>query len=201
MIFGSRYTDAELISNLRNGGKACEKSLEYLYRRERDKVLHFVQTHGGNPDEAKDIFQDAMISLLNNIQKGKFDGRSAVSTYLMSICRHMWYKRFAKLRRTEDLPETEAEADLSGQDLRMIDAQKTQMVQQVLEQLKGKCRETLSLWAMHYSMNEIAEQLGFQNEQVARNKKSLCMSELKQLIQAHPALREQLKEWLEPTHP
>ena len=60
--------------------------------------------------------------------------------------------------------------------------------------LGEKCRQILS----HYyydkrSMREIAQLMGLANEQVAKNKKSLCLKKLKEMIRENPAFRAVFK--------
>ncbi|MEL6251851.1 MAG: hypothetical protein AAFR87_07565 [Bacteroidota bacterium] len=65
-----------------------------------------------------------------------------------------------------------------------------------MDSLKDKCKEVLTMWAQKYSMKEIAEALGYSNEQVVRNKKNHCLKELKELVRKNPEVRNLIGELL-----
>lgn len=193
------YTDQEIIQAVRKGGRSCEQVMEYLYGRYVNQVIAFVRERSGTEAEAQDVYQDAIVNLLLAIQDGRFEGRSAVSTYLFAISKNLWYRRF----RRQNL-EGDYRATLTGEDtdpntpeLLLLEADRQTQLNSILDQLKDKCRAVLSLWAQKYAMKEIAEQLGYQNEQVVRNKKNLCLKELKKLLQQQPALREKIQQLLQ----
>ena len=54
--------------------------------------------------------------------------------------------------------------------------------------LKEKCQKVLRLWAMSYSMDEIAKKLNMSSSQVVMNKKNLCLKELRNTLAAKPKL-------------
>ena len=80
-----KYTDKEIIEAIRSGGTQCEAMMAYLYPRYVNQIIAFVRERGGTEAEAEDIYQDAIVNLLLAIQDGRFEGRSAVSTYLFAI--------------------------------------------------------------------------------------------------------------------
>ena len=50
------------------------------------------------------------------------------------------------------------------------------------------------MWAMHYSMKEIAMELEFKDEQVARNHKSRCLKKIQEIMRKNPAIKKLLHE-------
>ena len=79
------YTDQDIITAVLAGGSECERVMAYLYGRYVNQIIAFVRERSGTEEEAKDIYQDAIVNLLLAIQDGRFEGRSAVSTYLFAI--------------------------------------------------------------------------------------------------------------------
>lgn len=192
------YTEAQLISAIKEGGSACDKAIAYLYRKHHDSVLSFIVVRNGSKEEAKDIFQDAVLTLLSNIQTGKFEGKSSLSTYLHAISKNLWYRRF---RRSITADEYKAslsteEKELGDPEVVMVGQDTQVQLQALMQNLKDKCKEVLSLWAQKYSMKEIAEKLGYSNDQVVRNKKNHCMKELKELVRKSPEVRKLIGELL-----
>jgi RNA polymerase sigma factor (sigma-70 family) len=193
------YTDSEIIQSVRQGGRSCEQVMEYLYGRYVNQILAFVRERNGTEEEAKDVYQDAIVNLLLAIQDGRFEGRSAVSTYLFAISKNLWYRRFRRQNLEGDYRATLTEADTDAEtpELLLLEADRQAQLDSILDQLKEKCREVLSLWSQKYAMKEIAESLGYQNEQVVRNKKNLCLKELKNMLQQQPELRQKIQQLLQ----
>lgn len=189
-----KRTDTDLIESIKRGGSACDQAIAYLYRSYVDRIVQFVLSHQGSAEEAKDVFQDAIISLLTGIREEKFAGQSSLYTYLYAISKNLWYKRFNRSVRADAYRNSLEEGTEAGPDLYLVADDQQQQIHQLLGNLKDKCREVLLLWAQKYAMKEIAEQLGYRNEQVVRNKKNLCLKELKAQVKQHPAVRSLIRE-------
>ena len=58
--------------------------------------------------------------------------------------------------------------------------------------LGAACQKVLQMWQLSYSMKEIAEELGYKNDAVARKKKRLCMKKLLEILEEAPAW----KSWI-----
>jgi DNA-directed RNA polymerase specialized sigma24 family protein len=56
-------------------------------------ILQLVINNNGDEDEAKDIYQEAIIVLYNKVKRGDFELSSKLKTYIYSICRRLWLKR------------------------------------------------------------------------------------------------------------
>lgn len=196
MTKGYSYTDSELLEAIRKGGRSCDDAMEFLYREYVDQVIAFITQRSGSQEEAKDVFQDAVISLLVSIRQGKFEGKSSLKTYLYAISKNLWYRRFNRSLRSDDYKASNVPDDLDEvtPDEVLMTSNQRRHIGDVLDQLKDKCREVLILWAQKYSMKEIAEQLGYANDQVIRNKKNHCLNELKKLVKDNPQVRNLVQE-------
>ncbi|MDX2246954.1 MAG: sigma-70 family RNA polymerase sigma factor [Bacteroidia bacterium] len=190
------YTDEAVIKAIREGGKACDEVMAFLYRRQVEQVVAFITTRNGSREEAKDVFQDALVNLLVAIREGKFEGKSSLNTYLYAISKNLWYRRFNRSVKEDDYKNANAGDEKTDftPEVHIMDNDQRSLVSNLLGSLKAKCREVLILWAEKYSMKEIAEELGYQNEQVVRNKKNHCLSELKELVRNHPEARTLIEE-------
>jgi len=67
------------------------------------------------------------------------------------------------------------------------------MLQKVLSVIAGRCKEVLMLWAAGHSMKEVAKELQYKSDGMARKKKSECMKELLTYLYNHPKVKEQLR--------
>ncbi len=195
-IFGFRkYTTESIIKAVRQGGRDADRVIDYLYQEHRDSFIRFVQSHNGDQEDALDVFQDALIVLVNNIERGVFKGDSNIKTYLFSIGRRKWYKCFNKKIRLSELnekfsslPRVHAEDPWQT----TLGDERNVLIGQLMDRLKEKNKQILLLWMEGYNMTEIAKRLGLKNAQVARNYKSRAMKELMSLLEENTLLKSYL---------
>lgn len=192
----STATDSALIAALSEGGQAANVALQQLYLQNRAAIGQLVLKNQGDQEAAKDIMQEAMIALFENVRSGRFKGESKLSTYLYGIARRLWLNRLkrAKLEH-EKLDKLQVQVRAEDIPNRRIDAGNLAVIQKLLNQLGVACRTVLidSIY-FGYDMTAIARKMSFSNEQVARNKKHRCLKKLKQLIQEKPELLHQLTD-------
>lgn len=187
-------TDSSLISVLSQGGKAAERGLAEVYQSYKSPVMKFLQNMGAEREESRDIFQDAVIALYENILNGKFRGESSLSSYLHGIARFSFLNRKKRsvldIRVKEELEIPSITPDHLPQ---MVKEEQLHLLEGLFETLGKQCKETLTLSIFHhYDMKEIAERLSLSSEQIARNKKYRCLSRLRQLLEE----RGPLSTWL-----
>ena len=66
----------------------------------------------------------------------------------------------------------------------------------LLNQLGNACQMVLTMWAKHFSMTEIASQLGYKNSQIAMNKKNRCLGKLREILEENSGYSNALKSYL-----
>jgi len=195
-MFGRKKNNTEhVVKAIREGGKSAEKAVEHLYEAYRNNFVRFVQSHNGDQEEALDVFQDAIIAVINNIERGVFKGESNIKTYLFSIGRRKWYKRFnKKMREVELNQQLRTIPAVTTEDpwIATIGDERVAIVRKLMNQLKEKNRRILLLWMEGYNMTDIASLMGLKNAQVARNYKSRAMKELTTLLDNNTSLKSYL---------
>ena len=92
--------DAGLVADVQRGRV---EAFEELLRRHTQSVYRTLMAILGDPEEAKDAMQDALLSAFKNI--GGFQGRSKFSTWLISIARNTALQRLRDRKSTESLDE------------------------------------------------------------------------------------------------
>ncbi len=189
------FTDEEIIEGLKNGGKKTEsQQLEYLYKSRYDMILSYILKNNGTNDDAKDIFQQAIIAFYENIKSGKYVHQSKISTYIFEIVKNMWIN-ILKHKKIEEsyIQKNTNNISKDNPEDKIAEKEKKRFVKKIMEKLKQDCREIL-IYSIYnkYSMQEIAEIMGFKNSQVARNKKNLCLESLKSIIRNSNLLLQEL---------
>src|SRR4051812_5486762 len=83
-------SDNTLLDNLKNEDNA---SFEVLYKFYFPSIAAHIAQNFGNTEDAEDIFQEAIIVLLQKIRQENFVLTSSLKTYLFAIARNLWLKR------------------------------------------------------------------------------------------------------------
>lgn len=177
-----RQSDEELLVALKNGD---ERALGALYRTHFPMILHFVISNSGTEQEAKDVYQEAMIVLYENMQMPEFELTCKIKTYVYSVCRRQWLKRLTEKNRyigkIEDfesfVPFVKDEAETEDRDRQF------EVMQQAMDQLGEPCRTILEDFFIHnFTMQQITDKMGYTNADNAKNQKYKCLMRLKKLF-------------------
>ncbi len=167
-------SDAEILDRIQRGD---EKVLEYLYKKYFKMMSNIVMKNNGTEDEAKDIFQDALIVFWQKVTSDSFVLTSRVSTFLYSVCNNLWLKELNRKSRFSTEENERAEViDYDRQE--RIDA-----INLCLSKLGDTCKSLLSYYYFdELSMVDIAEKMGFANADSVKSKKYKCKQELDKLV-------------------
>ena len=187
-----RRSEEELKEAIAMGGKAAEDAIDHLDKEYYEAVIRFLMAKNARREDAQDIFQDALINLVISIQAGKFKGTSSLKTYLFAISHNLWLNKFNKLVKRERGLEFMPEESISDADIQLMDKEKRQTIESLFSLLGEGCTQVLWLWISDFSMDEIAQRLGYKNGQIARNKKHRCLKRLKKLIGEEESVRNLL---------
>ncbi|MEM9820528.1 MAG: sigma-70 family RNA polymerase sigma factor [Bacteroidota bacterium] len=172
-----------------------DKALTYLYQRMYTLVKRFVLNNNGAVSDVDDIFQDGLVAFYKLARRGKLHAQINVEAYLYSICRNMWLKQLKKSSRESPISEEMKAIPVEESIIRdLIDEERRNLLDKVLEKLGSKCKKILLYFYYdRLSMKEVSQKMDYANEQVAKNKKSACMKKLRTLIQELPTLKNDLK--------
>ena len=147
-----------------------------------------VRNDQGDATDGQHMFHEGMIALDRNIREGKFRGEAPLKGYLYSICRFLWMNQLRKQAHTSTVAEMplSTEPDLLTPEVTMITEERKDLLNRLLNELGERCRQILELWKLSYSMEEIAETLGFSSSDMARKAKYRCHVSLLEVIQKNP---------------
>lgn len=166
---GPDFSDAELLARHVDGDP---DAFGELFARHRDRLWAVALRTMGNPDDAADGLQDAMIAAFR--RAGSFRGDAAVTTWLHRVVVNACLDRLRamKVRRAEALPDDLEERASRGSLLSATDAaldpaevavadERRALVLEALATLSADHRAALVLVDMEgYSVAEAAEMLG-----------------------------------------
>jgi len=85
-----QYSDTDIIAGLRNGDS---KILELTYKQHYPIILHFVIQNNGTDQDAKDVYQEAIVVLYEKLRQEHFLLTCQIRTFIYSVCRRLWLKK------------------------------------------------------------------------------------------------------------
>jgi RNA polymerase sigma factor (sigma-70 family) len=159
--------------------KGDETALEVLYKKYYRMMTKMVITNSGTEEEARDVYQDALIVFWQKATSGNLVLTSKISTYIYSICQNLWRK---ELDRKKRLSNEEKDSAVNED---MDAPERERIILQCIEQLGDTCKKVLMYYYFEeMSMQDIAEKLGFANTDTAKTKKYKCKKKLDDLVKA-----------------
>lgn len=169
--------DSWVYNGIISGNRAeSKKAVTHLYEKCYPSVQRYVLM-SGNMEQAKDIFQDGMTVLYNNLLEGKFQGNSSIATYLISICKNLWLN---ELKKTKTYESDEKLANVVDEEEKRVNDKVVALLQ---SQIDPECQEVLK--AYYYeelTMEQIKTQFNLSSAQSAKTKKLRCMKKLIALV-------------------
>lgn len=169
-----------------------EKQLELLRAGDRDTIKNiylehkngfklFAKRYTSDEDQIHNTYQDAIIALLENAQKGKMQSlNSSIGTYLFAIGKYLLFKRLKERNQNSEITEELMETvpfetyEEEGQEQSIL------LLRRKLKELGPKCQEILQLfYYQSKNLDEIAQIMGYESKDVLKSTKSRCLKNLK----------------------
>jgi len=170
-----------------------EKIIFQLYESYRNEFLNWaVRNHRVSEEEAKDIFQEALVALYRNVKTGKvYTLESSIKTYLFSIAKNVMLNDLKRKDIEAKVFESlTIEHDNSINNQHEVDGL-TNLIKQLYMAIGSPCKEILEMYyEREYDMESIALKVGYKNANVAKKKKYECMKALEERIKMSPLAKE-----------
>jgi RNA polymerase sigma factor (sigma-70 family) len=154
------------------------KTVEALYRSYFPGFKNYVLRKNGSVDDARDVFQEAILVIFRNFNKEGFKLTSSFDTYMYAVCKNLWGKYFTDMNK-----HIESNADISNYDFAEEETEvmerhkKYDLYVSQFNKLSKDCRKVLRYFAKKVSLREIAEKMGY-SEAYAKKRKFLCKKKL-----------------------
>jgi RNA polymerase sigma factor (sigma-70 family) len=178
----AHYFDELILAEIR---KSNEAALGELYKTHYPMVVNLICSNSGTEQEAKDIYQEAVIAFYERAQQPDFVLTCKIKTYLYAVCRRLWLKRLAEKKRFSfTIPETETfggvEAEMNAAEEKELSFRR---MGDSLYALGEPCRSIIEDFYIHnFSMEIIGEKFGYTSADNAKNQKYKCLQRLKKLF-------------------
>lgn len=168
-----------------------DKVLRTIYQNYAGRISHYILQKGGSVEDAKDVFQDALMIILKKVQSPDFELSSSFYTYLFSVNKLIWYnKSRKKSRKTETIPDDNTLKDKEDIEQALLNRERDRIYRENFSKLGMLCQQLLRLFFAKKNMTEIAQQLELKNEHTARTRKYRCREQLRKFVEADNRYQE-----------
>lgn len=150
-----------------------------LYQQAFPLVAKYVHAMGGSFDEAKDVFQDALVIYYEKLATTGVTLQYSERSYILGIAKHCWAKKNKLNNRYTSLPDS-----LQGIAMESNAGQSSaEKLLQLLHTSGQKCMELLR--AFYYDklpMHKLAARFGFSSERSATVQKYKCLEKVRDIV-------------------
>lgn len=155
------------------------------------EVIRWVKANRGSEQDARDVFQEALIALFKKNQAAdSFVLSCTLKSFLRIMCRNLWLTRIRDLKKWE-MVKTE-DIEIAGQTESLLQAVEYTVQDRLyyrhFDRLDEKCRNILQWFFDSVPLAEIAGRLGT-SETYIKKRKFTCKEKLISEIQADPEFR------------
>lgn len=173
------HTDHRYIDALRSND---EPAIREIYRQHSGNILRWVVSRGGSADDARDIFQEALIAVFEKAQNADFVLTCPLGALLHVICSRKWVDRLrqkgkeAGVRNEEELRYMAEVADdaLSIAEEALAEQMRQEKLKKAFEQISDLCRRLLSLLSEGTAPRLAAEMLQMNGVDTLYRRKNAC---------------------------
>ena len=182
--------EREIIDSITQNGAGRKKGEERLFNRYAYFIKEAVYKHSLPQEDAFDLYSDTIISAIEKIASGSFQGRSSLKTWLYSI----FHNKYVDLLRKKTTNKNSVHNTLSISDLllqvsdqsktivqKLVDKTDWEILRERLVQVGESCRQMLLLWADGYSDKDIAGLMEYKTSDVVKTSRLRCLEKLKLL--------------------
>lgn len=164
------------------------KAVEAIYRDHYNMVQSLIINNNGSTDDARDVFQEAMIVLYEKVRSGHFELNCQIKTYVYSVCRRIWLKKLQQQNRFSGSVEHIDGEVIVDEDLDEHERVNLEfdLMEKAIAGLGEPCKSLIEAYYLQkMNMQEIAVGFGYTNADNAKNQKYKCLMRLKKLFFSH----------------
>ena len=153
-----------------------EKLFINLYKSTFPTVARYISKMGGSFDEAKDIFQDALMIYYEKVIADTFEIKTTEKAYLLGIAKHIWLKKHKDNSKYAPIDgfDMELEEEAQASDSKVLN---------FLQTAGKKCMDLLrSFYYDKLPLADAAELFGFSGVRSATVQKYKCLEKVRETV-------------------
>jgi RNA polymerase sigma factor (sigma-70 family) len=179
------HKDTHYIQSLLNNDF---KGISEIYRMFAPQVERWVCANNGSADDARDIFQEALLVISRQARRESFVLTCPFGAYLHMVCRGKWLNEIKRKKRQavtieqfSGFPLDQDASTLAEQTLK--EARRDEVFKTYFEKLPDGCKKIIQLSWTGISMETLSQELGI-SYGYARKRKAECIAQLIQSIRS-----------------
>jgi len=182
-------TDQALIEGIR---KHESPILEHVYETYYPIIESYIVHNQGSRDQARDVFQDAMMVIYHKIRSGHLELSCKFGTYLYAICKNMWVQERKKyLHRIEILKKQPMMVNDPGPaEDPLLQKHLETLFNKHFGELSSDCQKILSMFFNHFSIEEIRAAMNYKDLHHTADRKYRCKKSLIKRIVNDPLFKK-----------
>lgn len=168
--------DLHVLEGLR---RHSEKAIYEVYEAYYPTIEKYIVMNSGTAQDAEDVFQDAIMVLLESVSRNDFELTCSVKTFLFAIARRLWLKQLRYRSRSEIMLEIEtAQEDFMTHSEEVERSErKYNSLPQVLSRISAHCSGLLKEL---FLTGKIPEH--YKNDHSLRNQKYKCLQQARKMV-------------------
>jgi RNA polymerase sigma factor (sigma-70 family) len=190
----NRFNDRDIVEAVKSGKN--DWVLNNLYREILPRIKKLITSNSGTEDDAKDIFQDAVLVFYNQVKQNKFDESKEIAGFIYSVARNLWINKVKRDNRMINIKDLEAAQEPCMNVLDdLITEEKAKVIEEVLDQIGENCKKLLKYSIYDkLSQKEIAQKMGYTNEAIVKTYNYRCKQKLISLVKGNSYIISLFKE-------
>lgn len=181
-------SDNKLINKLKTEDSS---SFGLLYEFYFPSVASYIKQNLGNNEDAEDVFQEAIMVLLQKVRQPEFVLTSSLKTYLYAVAKNLWLKRLRdnKIR----IVDNELNLEAFGSHTENFDSEfatsREEKVESWFQKITKNCQTILkALFFYEEPMDNLMVKMGWKNRHTAANQQYKCIQQVKRERQKEEGL-------------
>ena len=183
--------DREILAGLQTGpGERASWELQF-YRRYEYFIGQGCRKYRLSTEDSFSAYSDALLSAIQNIAGGRFDGSCSLKTYLFKIFSNKCIDQIRKnamnkaaVHHSVASPEllTQLSDKARSAVELLIHRNKVETLREYMGKLGEKCRELLLLFEDGFTDKDIAEKMDYNSPAVVKTTRLRCIERLRELM-------------------
>jgi RNA polymerase sigma factor (sigma-70 family) len=181
--------EESIITGIRNHNSGI---LQYVYDTQYPIIEGYIIHNQGTRDQAKDVFQEAMIVVYRRIRSGDLQLTCKFGTYLYAVCKNIWIQERKKyLLRAEKLKQQPLMVhDPGPADDPLLQNHMRELFNKHFNELSEDCQKILSMFFNNFTVEDIRMAMNYKDVHHAADRKYRCKKSLIKRIVNDPLFKK-----------
>ncbi|MCP4123111.1 MAG: sigma-70 family RNA polymerase sigma factor [Bacteroidetes bacterium] len=161
-----------------------DRIIQEIYEAFFHKIKAFVMKNSGDMNDAKDVFNKALVQMMVRENLGNIKDTSTFEAYLFTACRNLWYRALNKRKKERVTNPEVKELYYEEKDMAQsaLEQDRWELFREKFEMMSDNCREILGLLFNKVSGKEMMEKLGYSSDTTVRQRVFKCKKKLGELV-------------------